>query len=375
MNEFYPDGCASSVCHETVPPINPKNPFCNPTENENYNKEYTDIVPQLTIPGCRIPLEPSKAEKKRIRKHFNIAGSVILIHFAATNILAFVLILILRLVLSGKLPDADNATLSAYINNSSAYMGATLLIFLFCNLAAFFFGCKAEKIKFSSLFQTEKLTVPAILQYISIGFMLQYASALMTYALQYLCPDINLISEAMDTFSMPARTYIVYACYACIVAPITEELLYRGFVLKTCSRVSQRFGIFISAALFGLAHGNAAQFILAFFVGVFMAHIDIKHNSLIPSICVHFCINTLSTVIGLFMRGDSISIPFIIGLIEICIAATGFVMLIFFRRKNKLPFTMPHQKMRGGSVAACSWAMLLSFILLILVFIMNLFIG
>ena len=72
--------------------------------------------------------------------------------------------------------------------------------------------------------------------------------------------------------------------------------------MKTFSKVSQRFGIFISAFFFGIMHGNVAQFILAFLVGIFMGYLDVKHNSLIPSICVHFAINLMSTASGFILN-------------------------------------------------------------------------
>ena len=87
MNEIYSD---SAVKIQHVPPINPLNPFNNPTENEKYNSDYADIVPQISIPGCEIPFEPSKPEKKSIRRNFKIAGSLLLINFSAINILAFI---------------------------------------------------------------------------------------------------------------------------------------------------------------------------------------------------------------------------------------------------------------------------------------------
>lgn len=370
MNEIYSD---SAVKIQHVPPINPLNPFNNPTENEKYNSDYADIVPQISIPGCEIPFEPSKPEKKRIRRYFNIAGSWLLIHFAAINILAFLSFAIIKLALSKNASDADLPSIYNYISSSAIYLGMTGLIFLVCNLLTFFFGCKTAKIKISSLFQTESIRLPKMLQYISIAFMLQYLSSLIALAIQYLCPDLNLIANALDTQNMTSRAYIAFAVYSCIIAPITEEFLYRGFVLKTCSRVSQRFGIFMSAVFFGLAHGNVTQFILAFLIGVFMAHIDIKHNSLFPSICVHFCVNTLSTAAGFFLKNDSKIALVTLGIFEIGMFITGIVMLIFFRHKNKLPFTMPHQKMRGGSVAVTSWAIILCFALFLLQFTVNLF--
>ena len=48
----------------------------------------------------------------------------------------------------------------------------------------------------------------------------------------------------------------VMTIYSVILAPIFEEILFRGFVLKNLSRFNVRFGIIMSAILFGLFHGN-----------------------------------------------------------------------------------------------------------------------
>ena len=72
-------------------PINPHNAFDNPTENPDYNDDYGKIVPQISIEGCKIPHLPSKAEKKRIRYFYNIAGGGILFHLVISVTLANIL--------------------------------------------------------------------------------------------------------------------------------------------------------------------------------------------------------------------------------------------------------------------------------------------
>ena len=46
-------------------PIDPHNPFRNPTENHAYAPDYTRIVPQIETLGCQIPLQPAPHEKKK----------------------------------------------------------------------------------------------------------------------------------------------------------------------------------------------------------------------------------------------------------------------------------------------------------------------
>ena len=82
-------------------PINPHNAFDNPTENPDYNDDYGKIVPQISIEGCKIPHLPSKAEKKRIRYFYNIAGGGILFHLVISVTLANILSFAVMGVLMG----------------------------------------------------------------------------------------------------------------------------------------------------------------------------------------------------------------------------------------------------------------------------------
>ncbi|MDE6088778.1 MAG: hypothetical protein K2G25_10410, partial [Oscillospiraceae bacterium] len=60
------------------PEIDPKNPFCNPTEFAHYNSDYGEIVPQIRMKGCQIPLFPNDREKRRIHRYENIVGGFLL---------------------------------------------------------------------------------------------------------------------------------------------------------------------------------------------------------------------------------------------------------------------------------------------------------
>ncbi len=109
-----------------------------------------------------------------------------------------------------------------------------------------------------------------------------------------------------------------------------------------------------TAFFFGLAHGNIAQFILAFVLGIFLAQITMKHNSIIPAIIVHMFINTLSTVTGL-ISDISDSASFISTLVLMVLALLGMILLLVFRSDgNRLPAPTPQQHRRGRAVATSS---------------------
>lgn len=75
---------------------------------------------------------------------------------------------------------------------------------------------------------------------------------------------------------------------ACLVAPVLEEMLFRGVVLRSfLQQYSRRLAIFGSACLFGLAHMNIYQFLCASVVGVVCAWLYEKTRSLWPGIVLH----------------------------------------------------------------------------------------
>ena len=223
-----------------------------------------------------------------------------------------------------------------------------------------------SKIKLGSYFQTQNLSGGKLIRYIGVGAFLQIVSAYLVVLIDYLTKGSGLTDVEADFYNgNNIHMIIVTTLYACIIAPITEELLYRGFVMKNLSRVSQRFGIFMSAFLFGLAHGNVKQFVLAFILGIFLGYIDTKHNSLVPSIIVHAVVNTISTVEAVTLSFDKTAAMLIAALFTLTALAGGGTAFVFTIIKEHLPFTTPHQKIRGGRIAATSWGLISAVVIMI----------
>ena len=85
--------------------------------------------------------------------------------------------------------------------------------------------------------------------------------------------------------------------YSIIIAPIIEELLYRGVLLRTLERYGKWFAIIISALVFGLMHGNAVQFPVAFVIGLLFGYLTLKY-SIGLSITLHILNNLSVEIIG-----------------------------------------------------------------------------
>ena len=91
-------------------------------------------------------------------------------------------------------------------------------------------------------------------------------------------PVLESVAGSSDTFSM--------FLYASIFAPIWEELLFRGFVLRSLRPYGKRFAIVGSAILFGLFHGNLLQAPYAVFMGLLMGYVTVEY-SFVWSVLLH----------------------------------------------------------------------------------------
>ncbi|MBE6875408.1 MAG: CPBP family intramembrane metalloprotease [Ruminococcus sp.] len=344
-----------------TPAINPKNPFENETEFTDYNSDYGEIVPQIRMEGCQIPLLPNRQEKSRIRRYENIVGGFLLGHFVLMNVLflilgeGFVWLVSLADGAMTELPENYHSLAWEYFNNTSSYTAIMMLCIAGCSIAVTCLGCKATKIPISNLFQTKNFNFGLAISYIMIALLIQTATGWLAIGIEDLLEGVGIASYEPDlSTSQNIKSVMMDFIYSVIVAPITEELLVRGFVMKNLCRVSQRFGIVMSAFFFGVWHENIPQFVLAFVAGCFFGYLTVKHNSLIPSITAHMAVNLCATVFDILETYHLDTAYDIFEVFYMLLVIAGAVLLIKMLITERFPRTTPEQAERGVRIALTS---------------------
>lgn len=103
--------------------------------------------------------------------------------------------------------------------------------------------------------------------------------------------------------SLPAMLYI------CLIGPITEELLMRGYILGGLhNRYGAAIAIFISSALFGVLHLNIDQGINGFIMGVILGVLYIRTNSVFSCMLAHIINNSIAMVVISYCLQHSIEL-------------------------------------------------------------------
>ena len=130
---------------------------------------------------------------------------------------------------------------------------------------------------------------------------------------------------------------LVYYVYAMIGAPVFEELAFRKTLLNALHPYGEAQAAFATALLFGLMHGNPAQFILAFTLGLLLAAVYQRTGKIIYTMLLHFLINTSATIpdILIMFIGHEETITIIWYIVMGTIILAGLVMVFVFGKKQE----------------------------------------
>lgn len=131
--------------------------------------------------------------------------------------------------------------------------------------------------------------------------------------------------------SMVAPTLPAFIA-TCLIAPVVEEMLFRGILLRAfLERYPRGLAISYSALYFGAAHLNIYQFFLAFLLGLLLGWLYERSRSLVPCIVLHGALNTIVVVWSVTKDSaanqDPFMVPALAWLAAAIAAAVGAIAL------------------------------------------------
>lgn len=159
-----------------------------------------------------------------------------------------------------------------------------------------------------------------------LGISLQIIVVLIVNIVATAFPDLLKQFEDVNSSLSNHEMSFVMVLSVGIIAPIAEEMLFRGLILnKLNQNMNKWIAIVISALIFGIAHGSVIGFIYTFPIGFIMGWLYIKFDSVLPSILFHMSFNITSLVL------DEISYVAIV--FSVIIAVTEIVSIAKYRMK------------------------------------------
>lgn len=341
--------------YSEISPVDLSNPFRNPTEEPDYSPDYREILPTLDMPDCKLPLIPQQTERTSLRRCFALIFLTLLFAFVTAWTIYVLLQTGVTFLLQrndlkrlGELPENYRMIVMQYLDDSTINTALRLIAFTVGNLTAFLIGSTLTHLPKGQYFRLRGLTAARAVSYIMLGLWIQmlagYAGEWLTKFLRQAGVPVYVPDLSPDGSVSKTALLVLYVC---ILAPVTEELLLRGFALKNLSRVSQRFGILMTALLFALMHENLPQFLFTFPLGILLAYITIRHDSVTPAIITHICVNSAAMLLEagrLYLPGSTFRKADMI--CKLFVLLLGTVSLFYMLLTERMPDLTPHQSTR-----------------------------
>lgn len=140
---------------------------------------------------------------------------------------------------------------------------------------------------------SSKVLIASVVFILALGLWTNYLSEL-----------ADLPNSMQETFEMMMRHPLGIIAIV-IMAPIVEELLFRGaiegYLLRKWKHPAG--AIVFSSLVFGLVHGNWVQAPFAFVIGLALGWMYYRTGSLLPGILMHF-VNNSTAVLGFLITDN-----------------------------------------------------------------------
>lgn len=303
-----------------------------------YPQPYIQQPPYPQRPYLPPLPTPQELYRKELRRTANGLGVLLLCFFGLQLILA--VILEIPLVGMGLYDELTGDSPLALLLN-----GVLSMVIFFITALVY---CLIRRLSFASLFPFEKTGGRMLARLCTVGIAFSLMS---NYVVTLLSNTFGLfgVENSGGSFDVGSEpNVLIYFLTVAVLPALVEEFAFRGVVMGALRPYSEALAILVSSAAFALMHGNFVQLPFTFCCGLVFAFIDIKSNSLLPSIIVHFLNNGLSVLFDVLVSYqilDDYGANLGYGLI---FAVTG--VLTFIILKNALNRDPDFFRVKGGNV-------------------------
>jgi membrane protease YdiL (CAAX protease family) len=143
------------------------------------------------------------------------------------------------------------------------------------------------------------------------GVVAWFGASILTYAIVVLLERVGLEpdQQAVERAIGFLEPWLIVASVV-ILAPIAEELFFRGVAFNAWFRErGRRFAYIGSAALFAVIHASLVSLLPIFLLGLALAWVYRRTRSMIAPIAMHATFNGISIAIALLVRYEVIRPP------------------------------------------------------------------
>lgn len=232
--------------------------------------------------------------------------------------------------------DPDGSGIFSYLMGLSNDQGFLQMVSIVFSIIAVFVFSFWYKHVFVRPFRSRPkkywtgISAQVIFAIVFLAFGLQYVAQLLSGIVAMLRPDWMASYQDIMMQAGYSSVSVLLAIYTILLAPVAEELVFRGLTYRFARKALPFWGAnILQALLFGIMHMNMIQGIYAFALGLFLGWVCRTGHSIKYSILLHIAFNILGCLFsGFFEFTTALSDYAFYG---VGIALTVFALIIFYR--------------------------------------------
>ena len=192
-----------------------------------------------------------------------------------------------------------------------------------------------KRLPYTERGEVKKLSLRKFMEYFMICYAAMIYSNVVTVIINSIIAGIKgseVINPLEDVIS--GSNIFVLILYVSILGPIAEELIFRKFLLDKLRRFGDVPAILISSLAFGLFHMNLSQVLYATAVGMVMAYVTIKTNTVRYSIVIHMMLNFIGSILSVLVTNSGNMIAYLLFIIFVFALVTAGTRVFVKNYKN-----------------------------------------
>lgn len=179
------------------------------------------------------------------------------------------------------------------------------------------------------------------ISYFFIGLTCSYLAAQISSLIVDLLTHVGIKSvtpKSLLEYENTPAGILMFIIEVAVFPAIVEEIIFRGVLFGCLREYGEVFAMVASAAVFGLFHGNIEQLVFAFLLGLVLAFVVIKTDSLFIAVLIHFVNNFKSCIIKVLSDNNSLwsQLSVIVGVIILALIVIPGLVAYFKLRKNNI---------------------------------------
>jgi membrane protease YdiL (CAAX protease family) len=155
-----------------------------------------------------------------------------------------------------------------------------------------------KRFGYAALFHPARHSVAATMTLVTVPILLLVPGLVLLagWANSVVVAVVPMSDEEIELFDAVMAPGVISVLFACVGAPVLEEMLFRGVMLRGfLRRYTRNFSILWSAALFAIAHLNLYQVATALALGIVAGWLYERCRSLWPCVLLHAAYNSFVT--------------------------------------------------------------------------------